>query len=509
MFGFIKTHKKSAHVAELENIVQSIALPMYVVDTELIITRINGLALELYGYSRDDVVGKMTCKDLCRTSLCGTDNCTVKTCMRTHKHIYEEKVSITKGGKKMPIQVACSALFDEKGTPLGGIEVVIDRSETMRYKEQFEKEHRDLEKGIKTVNNVLKAASEKVLTERVRVDLDDELGILAQNVNLCMDNLESAMNQVAIAAEQVATAANQIGSGSQEVAQGTSEQASFLEQVASNLQEVASMTRQNTANAKKARTITDHARNSAYKGVESMNKLSEAMDRIKVSSDDTAKIVKTIDEIAFQTNLLALNAAVEAARAGDAGKGFAVVAEEVRNLAMRSAEAARNTAALIEESVKNADRGVAINEEALKDLDVINQQINKLSEMMVEVTTASEQQTEGIDQVNTAIDRMNQVTQQTAANSEESASAAQELNSQATEMRSLVKSFVLNIAPSKVAPPALPIVQPIDRSKLTMEPVGSMDKGANGNGHKEDLQEDATTIIPFSDEDDSDVLSEF
>jgi methyl-accepting chemotaxis protein len=313
-----------------------------------------------------------------------------------------------------------------------------------------------------------------------------------------MDNLESAMNQVSVAAEQVATAATQIGTGSQEVAQGTSEQASFLEEVAGNLQEVASMTRQNAANAKKAKGIAELASSSAFKGVESMNKLSEAMDRIKTSSDDTAKIVKTIDEIAFQTNLLALNAAVEAARAGDAGKGFAVVAEEVRNLAMRSAEAAKNTSTLIKESVKNADRGVAINEEALKDLEVINDQINKLSEMMIDVTTASEQQTVGIDQVNNAIDRMNQVTQQTAANSEESASASQELNSQATEMRSLVSSFVLS---KEEAPPQSAEQKAEHPRRSFHSPRQPLVASGflKGNGGEQLLERGAEKIIPFSD----------
>jgi methyl-accepting chemotaxis protein len=174
-----------------------------------------------------------------------------------------------------------------------------------------------------------------------------------------------------------------------------------------------------------------------------MNRMSSAINKIKTSSDSTAKIVKTIDEIAFQTNLLALNAAVEAARAGDAGRGFAVVAEEVRNLAMRSAEAAKNTANLIEEAVKNSENGVAINAEVLNNFQEITEKANKVSQVVAEIAAASEQQDLGINQVNKAVEQLNMLTQQNAANAEESASAAQEMSSQSEEMRSMVAGFKL------------------------------------------------------------------
>jgi methyl-accepting chemotaxis protein len=206
---------------------------------------------------------------------------------------------------------------------------------------------------------------------------------------------------------------------------------------------MASMTRQNSANAQEATSMAVDARAVTERGLESMTRLSEAVDRIKTSSDQTAKIVKTIDEIAFQTNLLALNAAVEAARAGDAGKGFAVVAEEVRTLAMRSAEAAKNTANMIEESVQNAGGGVKFNDEVRKNLSEITEHVTKMTEVMAEIAAASEQQSQGIQQVSAAIEQMDQLTQQNAANSEESASAAEELTSQAAEMLNMVAGFRL------------------------------------------------------------------
>jgi methyl-accepting chemotaxis protein len=166
--------------------------------------------------------------------------------------------------------------------------------------------------------------------------------------------------------------------------------------------------------------------------------MSTAIEDIKKSSDETAKIIKTIDEIAFQTNLLALNAAVEAARAGEAGKGFAVVAEEVRNLAQRSAEAARNTAEMIEGSVKNADNGVAISGEVATLLDEISGNNSKVNDLVGEISAASNEQAQGIDQINTAVGQMDQVTQSNAANAEESASASEELSAQAEQLSGMV-----------------------------------------------------------------------
>ena len=173
-----------------------------------------------------------------------------------------------------------------------------------------------------------------------------------------------------------------------------------------------------------------------------MSRLSRAIDDIKKSSDETAKIVKTIDEIAFQTNLLALNAAVEAARAGEAGKGFAVVAEEVRNLAQRSAEAAKNTASLIEGSQKNSEHGVMIAAETAQALNKITESSRKVASLVSEISAASKEQSQGIDQINTAVAQMDQVVQTNASNAEESASASEELSSQSRELNELVQVLV-------------------------------------------------------------------
>jgi methyl-accepting chemotaxis protein len=238
--------------------------------------------------------------------------------------------------------------------------------------------------------------------------------------------------------EQTASAAGQVSSASQSLAEGASEQAASVEETTASVEEMTSMINQNASSATEARTLSESAKTSADKGTEAMGRMSAAIDDIKKSSDETAKIIKTIDDIAFQTNLLALNAAVEAARAGEAGKGFAVVAEEVRNLAQRSAEAARNTSDLIEQSVKNAENGVNISQEVGGALGEIAEGAGKVNDLVSEIAAACSEQAQGIDQINQAVGQMDQVTQKNAANAEESASAAEELSAQAEELSNMV-----------------------------------------------------------------------
>ena len=241
--------------------------------------------------------------------------------------------------------------------------------------------------------------------------------------------------------EQVASASGQVSAASQSLAEGATEQAAGLEETSSSLEEMASMTKQNADNAQQANALAGDARKAGDTGNESMGRMNTAIQDIQKSSEETAKIIKVIDEIAFQTNLLALNAAVEAARAGEAGKGFAVVAEEVRNLAMRSAEAAKDTSAMIEGSVKNANNGVEIASEVSKVLEEIVEGIGKTTDLVSEIAAASQEQSQGIDQVNTAVNQMDKVTQQNAANAEESASASEELSAQAEQMGGIVEEL--------------------------------------------------------------------
>lgn len=291
---------------------------------------------------------------------------------------------------------------------------------------------------------VLKQVADRNLNVKVKGNYKGDFAKIKDSINIAVENLEKSLHQVFVASDQVATASTQIGIGSQTIARGASGQASSLEEISSSLHQMSSMTKKSAVNAVEAKSMVENTRNVTFWGVDSMNRLSDAITSIKDSSNKTAKIVKTIDEIAFQTNILALNAAVEAARAGDAGKGFAVVADEVRNLAMRSADASKNTAVMIDEASKNAENGFLLNKEVLKNFDEINIQVNKVSERINEIAAASEQQSLGIEQVSISVEHLKQLTQQNAANSEHSAIAAEELGTQAQDMRQLVGMFKLS-----------------------------------------------------------------
>ncbi len=258
--------------------------------------------------------------------------------------------------------------------------------------------------------------------------------------------------------DQVASAASQVSGSSQQLAEGASEQAAAIEETSSSLEEMAAMTQQNADNAGQANGLMTDANQVVDQANSAMGQLTTSMEEISKASEETQKIVKTIDEIAFQTNLLALNAAVEAARAGEAGAGFAVVADEVRNLAMRAADAARDTAELIEATVKKIGDGSVMVTETNTAFAQVADSSRKVGELVSEIAAASSEQAQGIDQVNKAVTEMGQVTQQNAASAEESASASEEMSAQAEQMQEFVGDLVVLVEGNRKA------TRPIERS---------------------------------------------
>ena len=272
--------------------------------------------------------------------------------------------------------------------------------------------------------------------------------LLARSIALPIGNIARNLKD---ASEQVAGASSQVASASQGLAAGASEQASSLEETSSSLEEMSSMTQQNAGNAAQAKSLMAEV-NAVVRRIDGhMGEMAAAIQEVTKSSEETGKIVKSIDEIAFQTNLLALNAAVEAARAGEAGAGFAVVADEVRNLAIRAAEAAKNTSTLIENTIGTVRKSNDLTkqtQEAFRENVAI---AGKVGNLVAEIAAASEEQAQGIGQITKAVTEMDKVVQQTAANSEESASASEEMNAQAEQMKVYVQELVAVINGSGTA----------------------------------------------------------
>lgn len=275
--------------------------------------------------------------------------------------------------------------------------------------------------------------------------------LLGMALKTLVESNRSALGNIDAGAYQVMTSSSQVASASESLAQGSTEQASAIQEVTASISEVADKTKQNAVEANKAAELVNNVIKDVQDGNREMGEMLEAMDEINKSSESISKIIKVIDDIAFQTNILALNAAVEAARAGDAGKGFAVVAEEVRNLAAKSAQAAAETAELIETSIEKVNVGSGIANETFKSLEVINTAVKESESLINGIAEASNYQATAVAQINQAIGQISQVVQTNSATSEECAAASDELSSQAARMRELISVYNLGNSAASLA----------------------------------------------------------
>ena len=291
---------------------------------------------------------------------------------------------------------------------------------------------------------VLETVAKGDFTTRLDVDTKDEVGQMAQALNEAVGSIQIALQETRNVADTLATAAQQLSSASEEISSGAQEQASSLEETASSLEEITSTVKQTTDNAQQANQLAIGARDVAEKGGQVVDDAIKGMGEINSSSKKIADIITAIDEIAFQTNLLALNAAVEAARAGEQGRGFAVVAGEVRNLAQRSAAAAKEIKGLIQDSVRKVENGSELVNQSGRSLQEIVTSVKRVTDIVSEIAAASIEQSSGIEQVNKAVTQMDQVTQANASQTEELSSTAEGLASQAEQLQALVARFKLD-----------------------------------------------------------------
>jgi methyl-accepting chemotaxis protein len=351
------------------------------------------------------------------------------------------------------------------------------RGEAGRYEHSFRKMVEGLnqlmqvnESALKDIGVVVGALARGDLTQKVTSEYQGMLGELKNGTNTTVEQLTHIVRQIKDSVESINTASKEIASGNTDLSQRTEEQASSLEETASSMEELTGTVKQNAENARQANQLAAGASDVASRGGNVVKQVVTTMSGISESSKKIADIISVIDGIAFQTNILALNAAVEAARAGEQGRGFAVVASEVRNLAQRSAAAAKEIKDLITDSVQRVDTGTKLVDEAGKTMDEIVTSVKRVTDIMSEITAASQEQSSGIEQVNTAITQMDQVTQQNAALVEEAAAAAESLDEQARSLVQAVAVFKVAQGAAAAAPGTAPKVTTLPTTKAGPRP---------------------------------------
>jgi methyl-accepting chemotaxis protein len=315
----------------------------------------------------------------------------------------------------------------------------------------------NMQEAIGKVNAVMQAVSDNDLSRRVDYRIEGELEQLKSSVNEAIELLSRTIAEAANASRQIADRADHLAASAKALAEGTATQASNIEEISSSMGEIEGVTRQNSENANQSSQITKETQEIVLQGNQQVKTMVSSMNRIADSGKNVKKIVTVIDEIAFQTNLLALNAAVEAARAGKYGKGFAVVAEEVRNLAGRSAEAAKNTTTLIDTTIQEIESGVRTVDVTAEMLGRITTSIEKVTALVAEIADNSSSQQTGIEEISKSLAQVNEVVQQNASISEKTAAASTEMKTQSQSLQNTMRRFVLAQAPSAAVSPKVTV----------------------------------------------------
>jgi methyl-accepting chemotaxis protein len=363
-----------------------------------------------------------------------------------------------KGGREIWIQASYNPILDINGKAFKVVKYATDITVQIRAAET-------LRKAVETVQHVVSAARENDLTGRVPIDgLDGDLANLCGGINGLLEAMVEMIAGVIEAAGSISTGAREIAVGNTDLSQRTEEQAASLEETAASLEELTSTVRQNADNAQQANKLASTASEVAVKGGSVVDQVVRTMEDITSASRKISDIIGVIDEIAFQTNILALNAAVEAARAGDQGRGFAVVAAEVRNLAQRSANAAKEIKALISDSGSKVEAGSKLVSSAGQTMGEIVTSVKRVTDIMAEISAASREQSNGIEQVSTAVSQMDKITQQNAALVEEAAAAAKSMEEQTEQLSGLVAGFRIGNAINRTTPPARSATAPVSTS---------------------------------------------
>ncbi len=463
-----------------ESLLDSLPYPVSVTDMNMNWTFVNKAVEDMRGIKRADSVGH-PCAEW-GSDMCGTENCNIRQMERGTPSI------VFVDGKEYH-QVDTCYITDKHGENIGHVELVRDITPQMRSSqysldevkklaenlkllkegnlrlsfdvaeadeytqkewENFQEINRNFKEAVGEISRyieemaqVLRKFADRNLTEEVHSEFRGDFAELKNSINHIANELNKVFVEINLTAEQVALGAQQVSSGNQQVSQGAAEQASSIEELSATTALIDGQTKLNVENSARSKEMALEAKDAAARGNRQMKDMLESMEQINESSENISKIIKVIDDIAFQTNILALNAAVEAARAGAHGKGFAVVAEEVRSLAARSAQAAKETADLIENSIQKVEVGTKLANETAHALAGIVESVDKAVQLSEMIAESSKEQSQSISQVNQGIERMSLVVQSNSASSQEGAASSQELSAQAENLKEKIGSFHL------------------------------------------------------------------
>ncbi len=476
------------------HVFDSLPITVAAFDKEYNIQFVNKTGEELLGKDTNQLSGTK-CFDSFKTEHCNTEKCACSRAMAEKISIQEETISNAKD-TPMDINYAGIHLEDKEGNIVGAFEIIMDQTEIKSAQRKADKQAEyqnnevskllhnldQLSKGnlniqgetaegdkdtkileltyqsinenlnntvstiksyIDEITEVLGKVAKRDMTESIERVYSGDFEGLKNPINNIVKQLNEVLYEINVSVEQVETGTVQVAESSQNLSQGAAEQASSVEEISATVTEIAEQTKENAKNASKASIISNTAKNDALNGDRQMTFMLEAMGDIKESSNNIGNIIKVIDEIAFQTNILALNAAVEAARAGEHGKGFAVVAEEVRNLAGRSAKAAKETTEMIDLSIRKVEEGYEIANDTASALKKIVEGVETAETIVEIIAEASNQQASAIAEIDSGVGQISQVTQINTATAEESASASEEIASQAQILKTLINSFEL------------------------------------------------------------------
>lgn len=467
-----------------EELLDSIPFPITVTDLNMNLTFINKAAEKLLGAKKEMVIGK-TCGKFLNSEICGTSQCAMVKLKNSESGVISSFIKENKN-----YQVDSSYVYDSNGNKVGHIEVLQDitaKSRAVEYQKQevnklannlrllaegdlkldlevsegdeytigereiFEEINENvsiaveaISKYIKDITNILNQMASGNLDVSTNTEYKGDFIEIKDSLIAIIDSFNEIVNEINRSADQISIGARQVSDGSQALSQGTTEQASSIEQLTASITEVASQTKQNALSANEANGLALNAKNTADIGEAQMREMLVSMEEINEACKNISKIIKVIDEIAFQTNILALNASVEAARAGQHGKGFAVVAEEVRNLAVRSATAAKETSALIEDSLNIVKSGSKKANDTSNSLKTVVGVIQQASDIVDNIAKASDEQANAIAQINKGIEQVSKVVQNNSSNAEQGAAASEELASHAATLKELVDKFIIN-----------------------------------------------------------------